>query len=137
VKPSLKNKERKGKEIYNHACSPGCIIQCSNTVLDEKGDEITSCLEYESAWALGADCGIDNLEDVAKMNALCNDYGLDTIETGVAIAVAMEGGLIPFGDSKAAIELVHEMGKGQRKVASWAPGQQQPVAHTVCAAFPW
>ncbi len=107
-----KNKERKGKEIYNHACSPGCIIQCSNTVYDENGEEITSCLEYESAWALGADCGIDNLEDVAKMNALCNDYGLDTIETGVAIGVAMDGGLIPFGDSKAAIELVHEMGKG-------------------------
>ena len=107
-----KNKERKGKEIYNHNCSPGCIIQCSNTVYDEKGEEITSCLEYESAWALGADCGIDNLEDVAKMNALCNDYGLDTIETGVAIAVAMEGGLIPFGDSKAALNLVHEMGKG-------------------------
>ncbi len=110
-----KNKERKGKEVYNHNCSPGCIIQCSNTVYDEKGEEITSCLEYESAWALGADCGIDNLEDVAKMNALCNDYGLDTIETGVAIAVAMEGGLIPFGDSKAAIELVHEMGKGTPK----------------------
>ncbi len=110
-----KNKERKGKEVYNHNCSPGCIIQCSNTVYDEKGEEITSCLEYESAWALGADCGIDNLEDVAKMNALCNDYGLDTIETGVAIAVAMEGGLIPFGDSKAAIELVHEMGQGTPK----------------------
>ncbi len=110
-----KNKERKGKEVYNHNCSPGCIIQCSNTVYDEKGEEITSCLEYESAWALGADCGIDNLEDVAKMNALCNDYGLDTIETGVAIAVAMEGGLIPFGDSKAAIELVDEMGKGTPK----------------------
>jgi aldehyde:ferredoxin oxidoreductase len=107
-----KNKERKGKEIYNHACSPGCIIQCSNTVYDENGEEITSCLEYESTWALGADCGIDNLEDVAKMNALCNDYGLDTIETGVAIGVAMDGGLIPFGDSKAAIELVLEMGKG-------------------------
>ena len=110
-----KNKERKGKEVYNHNCSPGCIIQCSNTVYDENGEEITSCLEYESAWAMGADCGIDNLEDVAKMNALCNDYGLDTIETGVAIGVAMEGGLIPFGDSKAAIELVHEMGKGTPK----------------------
>ncbi len=110
-----KNKTRKGHEIYNHACSPGCIIQCSNTVYDEGGEEITSCLEYESAWALGADCGIDNLEDVAKMNALCNAYGLDTIETGVAIAVAMEGGLLPFGDSKGALELIHEIGKGTPK----------------------
>ncbi len=107
-----KNKERKGKEIYNHACSPGCIIQCSNTVYDEKGEEITSCLEYESAWALGADCGIDNLEDVAEMNALCNAYGLDTIETGVTIGVAMASGVLPFGDSKGAIKLIHEMGQG-------------------------
>ncbi|NPV77369.1 MAG: aldehyde ferredoxin oxidoreductase [Anaerolineae bacterium] len=106
------NKKRKGEEIYNHACSPGCIIQCSNTIFDEKGDEITSCLEYESDWSLGADCGIDNLDDVAQLNALCNAYGLDTIETGTTIAVAMEAGVIPFGDSKGAINLVHEMGKG-------------------------
>lgn len=107
-----KNKERKGKEIYNHACSPGCIIQCSNTVYDELGEEITSCLEYESAWALGADCGIDNLEDVAEMNALCNAYGLDTIETGTTLGVAMASGVLPFGDSKGAIKLIHEMGQG-------------------------
>ncbi len=106
-----KNKARKGQEVYNHACSPGCIIQCSNTVYDEKGEEITSCLEYESAWALGADCGIDNLEDVAEMNALCNAYGLDTIETGVTIGVAMHAGVLPFGDSKGAIKLIHDMGK--------------------------
>lgn len=106
------NKERKGKEIYNHACSPGCIVQCSNTVYDENGGEITSCLEYESAWALGANCGINNLDDVAMLNHLCNEYGLDTIETGTTLAVAMDAGVIPFGDSKAAINLVHEMGKG-------------------------
>lgn len=105
-------KTRKGKEIYNHACSPGCIIQCSNTYYDENGEEIASCVEYESDWALGANCGIDNLDDVARMIRLCNDYGLDTIETGTTIAVAMEAGVIPFGDSKGAINLIHEMGKG-------------------------
>ncbi|MEW6178852.1 MAG: aldehyde ferredoxin oxidoreductase C-terminal domain-containing protein [Chloroflexota bacterium] len=106
------NKQRKGKEIFNHACSPGCIIQCSNTVYAEDGSEITSCLEYESAWSLGANCGISNLDDLAMLNHLCNEYGLDTIETGTTLAVAMEAGVIPFGDSKAAINLVHEMGKG-------------------------
>lgn len=106
------NKVRKGKEIFNHACSPGCIIQCSNTVYAEDGSEITSCLEYESAWSLGANLGIGNLDDVAFMNHLCNDYGLDTIETGTTLGVAMEAGIIPFGDSKAAINLIHEMGKG-------------------------
>jgi aldehyde:ferredoxin oxidoreductase len=106
------NKQRLGKELYNHACSPGCIIQCSNTWFKEDGSEHASCVEYESAWALGADCGIDSLDDIAEMIRLCNEYGLDTIETGTTIAVAMEAGVIPFGDGKEAIKLVHEMGKG-------------------------
>jgi len=105
-------KERKGKEVYNHACSPGCIIQCSNTWYKEDGSEHVSCVEYESDWALGADCGIDNLDDIAEMIRLCNEYGLDTIETGTTIAVAMEAGVIAFGDGKGAINLIHEMGKG-------------------------
>jgi aldehyde:ferredoxin oxidoreductase len=106
------NKKRLGKELYNHACSPGCIIQCSNTWHSEDGKEIASCVEYESAWALGADCGIDNLDDVGELVNLCNEYGLDTIEAGTTIAVAMEAGVIPFGDGKGAINLMHEMGKG-------------------------
>ncbi len=106
------NKERTGKEVYNHACSPGCIIQCSNTLYDKVGQEIASCLEYESNWALGADCEIDDLDAVGKMVALCNGYGLDTIEAGVTIGVAMDSGLIPFGDVEGAINLLHEMGKG-------------------------
>ncbi len=106
------NKERLGKELYNHACSPGCIIQCSNTWYKEDGSEHVSCVEYESDWALGADCDIDDLDDIAEMIKLCNDYGLDTIETGTTIAVAMEAGVLPFGDGKGAINLIHEMGKG-------------------------
>jgi aldehyde:ferredoxin oxidoreductase len=46
------------------------------------------------------------------MVRLCNAYGLDTIETGVTLSVAMEAGVASFGDSKKAIELIHEMGKG-------------------------
>ena len=106
------NKQRLGKELYNHACSPGCIVQCSNTWYGEDGEEVASCIEYESAWALGADCAIDNLDDVGEMVRLCNEYGLDTIEAGTTIAVAMEAGVIEFGDGKGAINLLHEMGKG-------------------------
>lgn len=106
------NKQRLGKELYNHACSPGCIIQCSNTWFKADGSEHASCVEYESDWALGADCGIDNLDDIAEMIKLCNEYGLDTIETGTTIAVAMEAGVIPFGDAKGAVNLIHEIGKG-------------------------
>lgn len=106
------NKKRLGKELYNHACSPGCIIQCSNTWHKPDGTEHTSCIEYESDWALGANCGVDKLDDIAEMIKLCNATGIDTIETGTTLAVAMEAGVIPFGDGKKAIELIHEMGKG-------------------------
>lgn len=106
------NKQRLGKELYNHACSPGCIIQCSNTWHKANGKEHVSCVEYESDWALGANCGIDNLDDVAELVLLCNAYGLDTIETGTTLAVAMAAGVIAFGDGKGAIKLVREVGKG-------------------------
>jgi len=105
-------KARTGKETYNHPCSPGCIIQCSNTWYGEDGEEIVSCQEYESIWAFGANCGIDDLDVTGKLIHLCNDYGLDTIEAGGTIAVAMEGGLAEFGDGEKAIELLHEIGKG-------------------------
>lgn len=107
------NKARMNKEIYNHACSPGCIIQCSNTWYKEDRSEHTSCIEYESDWALGANCGIGDLDVIAELVQLCNAYGLDTIETGATIAVAMQAGVIPFGDGKGAIELLHKIGKGE------------------------
>ncbi|MFH0814275.1 MAG: aldehyde ferredoxin oxidoreductase C-terminal domain-containing protein [Pseudomonadota bacterium] len=94
-----------------HHCMAGCPIQCSNTYRNEKGEEITGGLEYESIWALGANCGIGNLDDLALLNRLCDDIGLDTIETGVAIGVAMEAGVLPFGDSQGAINLLQEIRK--------------------------
>jgi aldehyde:ferredoxin oxidoreductase len=106
------NQERLGKELYNHACSPGCIIQCSNTWHKPDGTEHVSCVEYESAWSLGANCKVGDLDNVAELVRLCNEYGLDTIETGTTLAVAMEAGLAEFGDGKKSIELLHEMGKG-------------------------
>ncbi len=106
------NKERLGKELYNHACSPGCIIRCSNTWHRADGSEHVSCQEYESIWSLGANCGIGSLDVTADLIRLCNAYGLDTIEAGTTLAVAMEAGLAEFGDGDAAIRLMHEMGKG-------------------------
>jgi aldehyde:ferredoxin oxidoreductase len=106
------NKQRLHKELYNHACSPGCIIQCSNTWYKANGKEYVSCVEYESDWAMSANCGISSLDDVAELILLCNGIGLDTIETGTTLGVAMAAGVIPFGDAKGAIKLVGEIGKG-------------------------
>jgi aldehyde:ferredoxin oxidoreductase len=106
------NKARLAKELYNHACSPGCVIQCSNTWYSEEGEEIVSCIEYESTWSLGANCGIRDLDTVGRLIRLCNGYGMDTIEAGTTIGVAMEAGLAEFGDGAKAIELMHEIGNG-------------------------
>jgi aldehyde:ferredoxin oxidoreductase len=106
------NKQRTGKELYNHACSPGCIIQCSNTWHHEDGTEMVSCQEYESIWAFGPNCGIDSLDATGELIWLCNDIGLDTIEAGNAVAVAMEAGLLEFGDAKAAVKLLKKVRKG-------------------------
>jgi aldehyde:ferredoxin oxidoreductase len=106
------NKVRLDKELYNHACSPGCVIRCSNTWYKPDGKEHVSCVEYESDWSLGANCGIDDLDQIAEMVRLCNAYGLDTIEAGTTLAVAMEAGVLPFGDAEGAIALLHEMGEG-------------------------
>lgn len=103
-------KERGGKT--GHACSPGCMIRCSNIYKDKDGNVLTGGLEYESCWSLGADLGIDNLDTVALMNRMCDDYGVDTIEMGVTLGVAMEAGLAKFGDGEAAVELLKEVGKG-------------------------
>jgi aldehyde:ferredoxin oxidoreductase len=99
---------------YAHACHPGCVIKCSNAVpkVNANGEVIVSPLEYESAWSLGTNTLIDDLDDVSELNRICNDLGLDTIETGNAIAVAMEAGVIPWGDGKAAIELLKKVGDG-------------------------
>jgi aldehyde:ferredoxin oxidoreductase len=92
-----------------HNCHPGCIIKCSNVYPDESGKAFVSCIEYETAWSLGANCGIDDLDYVAKMTRECNDIGLDTIEAGNTIAVAMDGGLLPFGDKEGALKLFDEI----------------------------
>jgi len=95
-----------------HACHPGCVIQCSGIYLDKDGNYLTKKVEYETVWANGADLGIDDLDAIAMMDRLYDDYGLDTIELGVALGVAMEGGVKEFGDAQGAIELIHEVGKG-------------------------
>ncbi len=98
-----------GEGQTGHACHPGCVIKCSNIYPNEDGSHLVSCLEYETAWALGANCGIDDLDFVAMMTRECNDLGLDTIEAGNTIAVAMEGGLLEFGDKEGALKTFDEV----------------------------
>ncbi|AFV75465.1 aldehyde:ferredoxin oxidoreductase [Thermus oshimai JL-2] len=90
------NKARGGK--HTHACMPGCVIQCSNVVVDEKGEEIVSPLEYETIGLLGTNCGLNDPDQVAHLNRLANDLGIDTIEAGATLALLLEKGEAPWGD---------------------------------------
>jgi aldehyde:ferredoxin oxidoreductase len=95
----------------SHRCMDGCIVSCSNVYTDEKGEVIVSGLEYETIGLMGSNCMIDDIDSIARMNRACNDVGVDTMDIGGAIAVAMEAGLLAWGDGKTALSLVNEIGK--------------------------
>lgn len=98
----------RGGKIH-HACTPGCVIGCSNIYNDENGQYLTSGLEYETICLAGPNCDISSLDTIAKIDRLCDDFGIDTMETACAIAVCMEAGMIQFGDEEGALKLIHEM----------------------------
>ncbi|MHA1669918.1 MAG: aldehyde ferredoxin oxidoreductase C-terminal domain-containing protein [Promethearchaeota archaeon] len=92
-----------------HFCNPGCVIQCSEVWCKPGGKDPVGVLEYESVWSLGPNCGIYNLDEIGELNRACNNLGLDTIEVGGMLGVAMEGGLAEFGDGKKALKLLDEI----------------------------
>jgi len=104
--------ERGGEGSATHGCHRGCVIRCSGTFYDKDGHYLTKQPEYETVWAHGGNCGIDDLDSIAMLDRLDDDFGVDTIEMGATIGVAMEAGLAKFGDAQAAINLVKEVGKG-------------------------
>ena len=97
---------------FNLASEPvchACPVHCKKEVEVKEGrwKAKTESMEYETAWALGALCGLGDHEPLVYMLDQCNDYGLDTIEMGVTLAMAMEAsekGLTPevinWGDAR-------------------------------------
>ncbi|MDT3701059.1 MAG: aldehyde ferredoxin oxidoreductase C-terminal domain-containing protein [Thermincola sp.] len=84
--------------VTGHACSRGCVVRCSNVYKDSGGNYVTSGLEYETIALLGSNCGLNDLDSIAELDRICDNLGIDTIEVGAALGVAMEAGEIPFGD---------------------------------------
>ena len=95
-----------------HGCHRGCVIQCSGIYNDKDGHYLTKQPEYETVWSHGGHCGIDDLDTVARLDFMDDNIGVDTIDMGVASGVAMDAGIIPFGDSEGAIRLMDEVGRG-------------------------
>jgi aldehyde:ferredoxin oxidoreductase len=88
------------------ACCPTCVIKCSNYVVNENGEHLTSSLEYETMALNGTNLRIDNLDSLAKIDHLCDDVGIDTIEFGGTIGVAMDTNKIDWGDDKRVFEIL-------------------------------
>jgi len=118
--------------VRNMACFR-CPIACGrySKVDDVEGEGP----EYETVWAYGASCGVDDLAAIIKANKLCNEYGLDTISSGATIACAMEmyekgiidsneidGPALKFGSGEAIVEWTRRMGKGEGFGAKMAYG---------------
>jgi len=92
----------------SHGCHAGCIIKCSQIYVDADGKYITSGFEYETIWGLGCACNIEDLDDIARCDNAMDDVGIDSIEGAVLISVAMEAGILPWGDGKEAYRLINE-----------------------------
>jgi len=98
----------------SHNCMTGCVISCSNVYTDLEGQVVVSGVEYETLALMGANCMIDDVDIIAAMNAVCNDYGLDTMDVGGAVAIAMEAGILPWGDGAKALQMVVEIAEGTK-----------------------
>jgi aldehyde:ferredoxin oxidoreductase len=102
-------KERGGDGRTQHACMNPCAIQCSNVYPDQDGKLLCSPVEYETMALMGSNLCLNNLDTIARMNRIANDAGVDTLDCGAAIGIAMEAGLAEFGDGEAAIRMMEEI----------------------------
>ena len=93
-------------------CMPGCVIACRNLFADQGGKPVVGSIQYETIALVGSNLGLGTLDDVATLNFMCNDFGLDTIETGAALGVALEAGLAKFGDIDGIVGLLKQVGEG-------------------------
>lgn len=101
--------ERSGKML---PCMAGCIIKCAILFNDEKGRHLTSALEFETLALMGSNLEIGDVDGIARLDRLCDDIGLDTIEMGNAIGIALEAGVAPFGDWQRVAGLLEEVRRG-------------------------
>ncbi|MDE3097200.1 MAG: aldehyde ferredoxin oxidoreductase [Chloroflexota bacterium] len=101
--------ERGGRML---PCMAGCIIKCAVLFNDARGAQVTTALEFETVALLGSNLQVDDIDAVARMDRACDDLGLDAIEMGNAVGVAMEAGVLPWGDWHGVLRLFDEIRAG-------------------------
>ncbi|MFH1604774.1 MAG: aldehyde ferredoxin oxidoreductase C-terminal domain-containing protein [Pseudomonadota bacterium] len=119
-----------------HACMPGCTIECSNVYVDKDGKEMVSPLEYETLGLIGSNCGVTDPDDVARVNAVANDLGVDTIEVGAMLGVLMDAGLGAFGDVEFMLQAMEDIRQGNERGRIFAQGAARAGAHYKVARVP-
>ena len=103
-----------------------CAVRCKREVNVNGQPSPYGGPEYETIGAFGPDCGISDLQAIARANELCNAYMLDSISAGATIAFAMEcfehgligledtGGLdLRFGNTEAMLTLLEQIARRQ------------------------
>jgi alcohol dehydrogenase class IV len=100
--------ERGGKM---HGCMPGCVVQCSIVYPDKDGKRLCAAYEYETIAMLGTNLGITDNDAIARLKFMCDDLGVDAIETGSSLGLAAEAGKMSFGDWESAARLLEEIEK--------------------------
>ncbi len=105
-----------------HACMPGCLIECSNVYHGADGKEVVSPLEYETIGLMGTNCGLTEPDDVAELNAIANDLGVDSIEIGAVLGLLMEAGLCNFGNKAFMQETLQDIRSGNKRGKFLAQG---------------
>ena len=98
--------------VNKQPCQPGCVVRCSNVYNGPDGKYLTSGFEYETIALFGPNCRITDLDAIARMDRMCDDLGVDTIDVACAVGVAMECGKINWGDAGAAYGLLEEIAQG-------------------------
>ncbi len=105
-----------------HSCMKGCIINCSQVYTDDAGEVLTSGVEFETIGLMGSNCHIKDLDQIARLDHLCDDLGLDTMDVGAAMGVAMEGGLLEWGDGAGAFAMLGKLTEGDEHARMLADG---------------
>jgi aldehyde:ferredoxin oxidoreductase len=100
--------ERSGKM---HGCMPGCVVQCSIIYPDKDGKRLCAAYEYETIAMLGTNLGITDNDAIARLKFMCDDLGVDAIETGSSLGLAADAGKMSFGDWESAARLLEEIEK--------------------------
>ncbi len=123
----------------------GCTIGCEHLYQARDGSRTEARVEYESLYALGPLCGIDNPDVVIRATARCNELGLDTMSAGATIAWAMEcaergllnGAHVRFGDGDALLQALDLIARREGIGALLAEGSRRAAAQLGHGSEAW